>query len=151
MVVDGIGSEVCFIVDFSANLGTQMVVVSNDCDPWEAEVVTEEETTAIDFIISSAKSENFKRADTVGVHYTSVSDRNVDHSCGVQIPITVGMAGSTCLGTETRAVGYSGRSTTSPGSESDPEWIPVCKNELDSGFDHRAVGSIQQRLRSRLP
>jgi hypothetical protein len=137
MVVDGIGGEVCFIVDFDANLGTQMVPI-NDCDPWEADKVTKEETAAIDLVISSAKSEHFRKADAVGVHCTSVTDRNVNRTCGVQIPITVEMAASTCLGTEIGGGGCSGGSPMSPGSESDLEWIPICKNELDSGFDHGA-------------
>jgi hypothetical protein len=135
MVLDGIGGDVCFLVDFGAYLGTQMVLV-NDCDPWETEEVTTKEIAAVDIVIASAKSELFQSADAASVQCTSLPNRTVDQRCGVDIPIALGMDGSTSLHTQSAGLCSTGGSSTCPGSDSDPEWIPVCHNEVNGGFDH---------------
>ena len=136
MVVEGIGGEVCFPIDFSTYLGTQMVSLTN-CNPWEADEVSAKEKTAIDFVIASAKPDQFQASDAFGVFLAPKQGRTLHQSNEDQNTMNDWMAANTSIGIHASELCSRGVTTT-VGSESNPEWLPVSDYNEDGRDDRGA-------------
>ena len=132
MVVEGIGGQVYFLVDFGAYLGMQMVPVT-DCDPWAAKEVSAEETAAIDFVIAFAKPEQFQASDAFGVSLAPEQGQFLHQRDEDEHTMNDWMAANTSMGTNASELRSQGATVTAAGSESDPEWLPVHDYIADGG------------------